>query len=88
MNEASNNSHTRQVMELTSVENEVLDGEEAEDPLIQSPMPMFPPDAELGSILNRWSAPPASGFHVRGSNYLNDRKKIFNTLYLYRFFNL
>lgn len=42
----------------------------------QSPLPRFPPDAELGSKLNCWSQPTSTNFHVRGPNYLKDNVKI------------
>jgi hypothetical protein len=42
----------------------------------QSPLPMFPPGAELGSKFNCWSQPPPSNFHVRGPKYLKDKVKI------------
>lgn len=42
----------------------------------QSPLPMFPPGAELGTKLNCWSQPPSTNFHVRGPNYLKDKVKI------------
>jgi hypothetical protein len=42
----------------------------------QSPMPMFPEGAELGSQLNCWSEPAPEDFQVRGSNYLADKVKV------------
>ena len=47
-----------------------------EDPLTKSPMDMFPPGAKLGSHFNCWSVPDFTNFHVRGPNYLVDKKKI------------
>lgn len=37
---------------------------------------MFPTGAKIGSHLNCWSSPPSSNFHVRGPNYLSDKKKV------------
>jgi hypothetical protein len=37
---------------------------------------MFPAGAKIGSHLNCWSSPPSSNFHVRGPNYLTDKKKV------------
>jgi hypothetical protein len=42
----------------------------------QSPLPMFPPGAELGTKFNCWSQPPSTNFHVRGPKYLKDKVKI------------
>jgi hypothetical protein len=36
----------------------------------------FPEGAEIGSHLNCWSIPAASNFHVRGPDYLTDKKKV------------
>ncbi len=43
---------------------------------IQSPMPVFPKGAALGSHFNCWSEPSCENFYVRGSKYLKDRVKI------------
>mmetsp|Transcript_38672 Transcript_38672/g.54443 ORF Transcript_38672/g.54443 Transcript_38672/m.54443 type:complete len:505 (-) Transcript_38672:527-2041(-) len=53
---------------------EVMEGED--DPLFQSPMLEFPKGAPLGSHFNCWSQPSHTDFKVRGSNYLQDKKKI------------
>lgn len=45
-------------------------------PTIESPMPKFPDGAKLGSVLGCWSEPPSTVFHVRGDNYLSDKKKV------------
>jgi hypothetical protein len=37
---------------------------------------MFPTGAKIGSHFNCWSSPSSSNFHVRGPNYLTDKKKI------------
>ena len=53
--------------------------EEEEDEIMevnQSPLPMFPEDAKLGSKLNCWSEPESTRFHVRGPKYLADKVKI------------
>lgn len=42
----------------------------------------FPDGAALGSELNCWSIPPSSNFHVRGDDYLNDKKKVPSDNYL------
>jgi hypothetical protein len=55
-------------------ESELMDGEE--DPLIKSPMDLFPKGAKYGSHLNCWSMPNHNGFSVRGPQYLTDKKKI------------
>eukprot|EP00804_Cyclotella_cryptica_P029878 CCRYP_010791-RA/>CCRYP_010791-RA protein AED:0.31 eAED:0.31 QI:0/-1/0/1/-1/1/1/0/304 len=36
----------------------------------------FPDGAAIGSHLNCWSSPAASNFHVRGPDYLTDKKKV------------
>ena len=36
----------------------------------------FPKGAALGSHLNCWSIPASSNFHVRGEDYLTDKKKV------------
>uniref|UniRef100_A0A7S4RAP7 Protein ENHANCED DISEASE RESISTANCE 2 C-terminal domain-containing protein n=1 Tax=Ditylum brightwellii TaxID=49249 RepID=A0A7S4RAP7_9STRA len=43
---------------------------------VESPMPLFPKGAKIGSVTNRWSIPDNTAFHVRGQNYLTDKKKI------------
>lgn len=43
---------------------------------IQSPLPVFPEGAALGSHLNCWSQPICDTFYVRGPKYLKDRLKI------------
>jgi hypothetical protein len=47
-----------------------------EDPLTKTPMDMFPPGAKLGTHFNCWSVPDSTNFHVRGPNYLVDKKKV------------
>jgi predicted transcriptional regulator len=47
-----------------------------EDPLTKSPLDIFPAGAKLGSHLNCWSMPVHNSFHVRGANYIVDRKKV------------
>lgn len=42
----------------------------------QSPLPVFPKGAALGSHFNCWSQPVCDNFHVRGPKYLKDRVKI------------
>jgi len=43
---------------------------------VQSPLPLFPSGATLGSHLNCWSRPYCNLFYVRGPKYLKDRVKI------------
>lgn len=43
---------------------------------LQSPLPIFPAGATLGSHMNCWSQPDCNDFYVRGRNYLKDRVKI------------
>lgn len=67
---------------------EVLDDPEDEDTvsvgelIILSPLNMFPENAKIGSEFNCWSEPPYDGFHIRGPNYLVDKKKIPSGPYL------
>jgi len=42
----------------------------------------FPAGAAIGSHLNCWSSPPSGNFHVRGPNYLKDKKKVPSENYL------
>mmetsp|Transcript_19263 Transcript_19263/g.41402 ORF Transcript_19263/g.41402 Transcript_19263/m.41402 type:complete len:338 (+) Transcript_19263:55-1068(+) len=42
----------------------------------KSPMQEFPQNAALGSVTNRWGSTEASNFHVRGPNYLQNKKKV------------
>lgn len=49
---------------------------EAEEEMMESPLPKFPEDAPIGSKLNCWSEPVSNTFKVRGPNYLKDRRKI------------
>ena len=56
------------------MQSEIMEGEE--DPLIKSPMDTFPEGAKLGSHFNCWSLPVHTSFHVRGPNYLVDKKKV------------
>lgn len=44
---------------------------------------MFPEGAKIGSHLNCWSSPPSSNFHVRGPNYINDKKKVPSADYIF-----
>jgi hypothetical protein len=62
------------LLDEAATEMEVIGGEV--DPLIQSPLPMFPKGAALGSQLNCWSLPTHESFQVRGSNYLADKVKV------------
>ena len=43
---------------------------------IQSPLPLFPKGAALGSHFNCYSLPACENFYVRGPKYLKDRVKI------------
>mmetsp|Transcript_5935 Transcript_5935/g.16892 ORF Transcript_5935/g.16892 Transcript_5935/m.16892 type:complete len:731 (+) Transcript_5935:213-2405(+) len=43
---------------------------------IQSPLPVFPKGAALGSHFNCWSQPVGNDFHIRGPRYLFDKVKI------------
>ena len=43
----------------------------------------FPDGAAIGSHLNCFSSPPSSNFHVRGPNYLKDKKKVPSGNYLF-----
>jgi Protein ENHANCED DISEASE RESISTANCE 2, C-terminal len=62
---------------------EVEVGEDDDIVCINSPMPKFPEDAELGSMLNCWSETPASQFLVRGDKYLTDKKKVKSEPFLF-----
>jgi Protein ENHANCED DISEASE RESISTANCE 2, C-terminal len=62
-------------------QSESFDGQE--DQLIKSPLDMFPPGAKLGSHFNCWSMPTHTSFHVRGSNYFVDRKKVESGQFLF-----
>jgi hypothetical protein len=60
--------------------------DELEDDIMEvnlSPLPRFPPGAELGSKFNCWSEPVCSNFHVRGPNYLSDKIKIESADFLF-----
>ena len=65
-------------LERQDQENEAADEE-------QEPLPTLPrfPVAETRDK-NCWSEPPVSIFHVRGANYLDDRKKVAAQKYLLR----
>jgi len=39
-------------------------------------LPKFPEGAPIGSHSNCWSSPISKDFHVRGANYLKDKKKV------------
>jgi len=67
---------------LEEVEAEVDEGED--DICIQSPMPMFPEGAPLGTHNNCWSSAPAEGFLVRGDKYLRDKKKVPSAPFLFK----
>ena len=43
----------------------------------------FPSGADIGSHHNCWSSPPSTNFHVRGPNYLKDKKKVPSDEYLF-----
>ena len=45
--------------------------------------PKFPEGAKIGSHLNCWSEGESSNFHVRGPNYLSDKKKVPSAEYLF-----
>jgi len=45
--------------------------------------PKFPEGAKIGSHLNCWSEGESSNFHVRGPNYLADKKKVPSAEYLF-----
>lgn len=66
---------------IGEMEAEVEEGED--DLVVRSPLPRFPEGAELGSILNCWSEPPAELFNVRGAQYLADKKKVKSGSYLF-----
>jgi len=51
---------------------------------IQSPLPVFPKGAALGSHLNCWSQPICNGFRVRGPNYLKDKVKMESRDFLWK----
>ncbi|KAL7500502.1 hypothetical protein ACHAWT_010471 [Skeletonema menzelii] len=56
-----------------------IGAEEDEEPKEAVPLrtfDTFPEGAKIGSHLNCWSCPPSSNFHVRGPNYLTDKKKV------------
>jgi Protein ENHANCED DISEASE RESISTANCE 2, C-terminal len=62
-----------------------LDESEYDDiACVNSPMPKFPEDAPLGSMLNCWSETPASVFMVRGDKYLTDKKKVKSEPFLFQ----
>ncbi len=44
---------------------------------------MFPEGAKIGSHLNCWSSPPSTNFHVRGPNYIKDKKKVPSADYIF-----
>ncbi|KAL7534781.1 hypothetical protein ACHAXR_010189 [Thalassiosira sp. AJA248-18] len=44
---------------------------------------MFPDGEAIGSHLNCWSSPASTNFHVRGPNYLKDKKKVPSGDYLF-----
>lgn len=50
--------------------------EEEEEPLIESPMQVFPEGAALGSHFNCWNEPACTDFKVRGPTYLTDHQKV------------
>lgn len=62
-------------------ESVVMEGHD--DPLIKSPMDMFPPGAKLGTHFNCWSVPDHTNFQVRGPKYLADKKKIASGEFLF-----
>ena len=82
MNSSRNLTLTAGSQIMEEIEAEVEDGED--DLVVRSPMPRFPDDAELGSILNCWSDPPCNNFKVRGEKYLTDSKKIKSGPYIFK----
>jgi hypothetical protein len=62
-----------------SLDDDVDDDSESESEIMdetQSPLPVFPKGAELGSHFNCWSQPSCETFYVRGPKYLKNRVKI------------
>jgi Protein ENHANCED DISEASE RESISTANCE 2, C-terminal len=78
-NVATVNSEGQTILEVTH--ERLHDGDDG--PLIVSPMPRYPEEAELGEYLNRWSAPNHEEFKVRGNNYLKDKKKVSSGEFLF-----
>lgn len=64
-----------QSMRFSAIGKEEED-EEPKKALALKTFEMFPTGAKIGSHLNCWSSPPSSNFHVRGPNYLTDKKKV------------
>lgn len=65
---------------------EQLDEEDEEETpiqLLESPLPMFPEGAKIGSHNNCWSVPEHLDFAVRGPNYLSDSKKVKSAEFLF-----
>jgi hypothetical protein len=67
---------TRRLSSLASIPDINEDDESDIMDEIQSPLPLFPEGAALGSHLNCWSQPICDNFYVRGPKYLKDRVKI------------
>ena len=66
-----------------SIGEEVDDDEEGIMHVNRSPMPRFPNGAALGSHLNCWSEPIVGNFQVRGPSYLQDRRKVPSSPFLF-----
>lgn len=52
-------------------------------PNLESPLPQFPKGATIGTVFNSWSEPVCSDFHVRGANYLVDKKKVTSKSFMF-----
>jgi len=57
--------------------------EEEDEAILGSPMAVFPEGAKLGSHSNCWSRPDPTDFHVRGPNYMVDKKKVKSGDYIF-----
>lgn len=66
--------------------NPMDDDEEEDDDfpeMLESPLPVFPAGAAIGSHNNCWSNPAYQTFKVRGKGYLKDRKKVPSAEFLF-----
>jgi len=79
---ATVNAAGQTVLEVSN-EDSFIEEENGDGPLIVSPMPLYPPGAEMGEYLNRWSAPSHDLFKVRGPNYFKDKKKVKSEEFLF-----
>jgi len=66
----------RNVKTGTAAEEESDKGAEEKNVVPANTFPKFPEGAAIGTHLNCWSSPPSANFHVRGPNYLKDKKKV------------